>query len=71
MNNFYNTAVENLGIKQNTGYDKSVEGIEDPVEAAIHKFGNHPSILKLNEIVKDKNVEQFNFSKINIYKMEL
>ena len=70
MNNFYNTEVENLGIKQNTGYEKSVEGFEDPEEATIHKFGNHHIILKINEIVKDKNVEQFNFSKINIDKME-
>ena len=70
MNNFYSTAVENLGIKQNTGYEKNIDGFEDPVEAAIHKFSNHPSILKINEMVNDKNVEQFNFAKITTERME-
>ena len=70
MNHFYSTAVENLGIKQVTGFEKNVDGFEDPVEAAINKFSNHPSILKIKEMANDKDVEQFNFARISTEKME-
>ena len=35
----------------------------DPIDAILHKFYNHPSILKIRENVK--LTETFNFSKIN------
>ena len=47
MNQFYSTAVENLGIKQVTGFQKNVDGFEDPVEAAINKLSNHTSWLQI------------------------
>ena len=70
MYRIYSTTVENLCIKQITGYEKNVDGFEDPVEAAINKFSNHPSILKIKEMVNNKNLEQFNFAKISTEKME-
>ena len=70
MNNFYNIAVKNLGIEQNTGYEQYVDDIDDPVDAAILKFKNHPSILKIKEIVKAENIEPFDFIKISTAEME-
>ena len=35
----------------------------DPIDAILHKFYNHPSILKIRENVKLS--ETFTFSKIN------
>ena len=65
MNMFYKNAVENLAIEQNIGFEQSIEGIEDSIEAAIHKFEYHPSIIKIKEKVKDINRQPFNFSKVD------
>ena len=70
MGNFYKTAVDNIGINKITGYEQSIDGIDDPIEAAVQKFANHPSILKINEVMKDKGIEPFNFSKIDREVME-
>ena len=71
LSDFFNNAVKNLGTdKKNTGKEQFVNGIEDPLEAAIHKFGNHPSILKINEMVKNKDIEPLNFTQISTEYME-
>ena len=69
MNTFYKTAVENLGIEQNTCYELSTVGIEDPVESAIYKFSSHPSILKIKEMVK--STEQFSFTNVDTEQIEI
>ena len=67
FNTFFKDAVENLQIEQNIGNVQSTEGIDDPIDAAIHKFKNHPSILKIGEIVGDKlTANEFCFENINI-----
>ena len=60
-----------MGIDQNTGYEHPTDGIGDPVDAAINKYDNHPSILKIKEMVNDKNTEPFNFTKIDTEYMEM
>ena len=70
MSNFFRTAVENLGIEKTTGYEQATVGIDDPVEADIHKFEKHPSVLKIKDMIKGKGIEQFNFSKIDAEVME-
>ena len=70
LNDFFKSAVLKLGIYQNIGFVQTVEDIQDPIEAAIHKFEQHPSIIKIKEVVGDKIIERFNFSNIDVKEME-
>ena len=61
LNSFLKNAVPNLGINEDTGFTQTTEGIIDPIDAAIHKFEKHPSILKIKEVVGDTE-NMLNFS---------
>ena len=47
MNEFFVTVTDSLGINENSNNENATEGISDPVEKAVQKFANHPSILKI------------------------
>ena len=48
---FFETAVDSLGIKENVSVlDISINS-EDPVDIAIIKYREHPSIIKITENV--------------------
>ena len=51
LNSFFENAVASLGIPQIDGHLVDPGNIRDPIEAIIKKYSNHPSILKINEIV--------------------
>ena len=51
FNDFFKNAVTNLNLEKNTGYEENTNGITDPVELAVFKLKNHPSINRINEIV--------------------
>ena len=71
FNEFFKNAVKNLNIDQNIDHIVYTEGIDDPIDAAIHKFENHPSISKIREVVGVKSAPmQFEFKHINIEDME-
>ena len=62
MNESFSAKLVNLDIKGYT-YVQSNETRTDPVNDALHKFKDHPSILKIKERV---NVgEKFSFSLVN------
>ena len=65
FSDFFENAVKNLGIEENSEYIQSVDNIDDPVEAAIHKFRKHPSIIKIKEIVEG-NMEEFHFKEVEL-----
>ena len=44
MNEFFVTVTDSLGINENSNNENATEGISDPVEKAVQKFANHPSI---------------------------
>ena len=46
--------------KQNN--ENTTEGITDPVDKAVYKFSNHPSILKIKDHCQ--NVGSFHFQKV-------
>ena len=48
FNSFFETAVESLGIKENVSESISPE---DPIDIAIMKYREHPSIIKITENV--------------------
>ena len=45
FNDFFEKAVENLGIVENTSFLTDTSDITDIVEKVFRKFENHPSIL--------------------------
>ena len=62
MNEFFVPVTDSLGINENSGYENAMEGIADPIDKAVHKFSNHPSILKINE--QYQNAGSFYFKKV-------
>ena len=62
MNEFFITATDSLGINENSNYENTTEGILHPVDKAIHKFSNHPSILKIKDLYQ--NADFFNFQTV-------
>ena len=62
INNFFVTAVSTLELKNNGALLNDANHLLDPVEKALHKFKDHPSIL---EIKKNVNTEvKFSFSSV-------
>ena len=53
LNTFFESAVKNLEITDPTDYLEDVKNTSDPIDAAILKFRNHPSIKRINENVKE------------------
>ena len=62
MNEFFVTVTDSLGINENSNYENTTEGIIDPVDKAVHKFSNHPNILKIKDHYK--NAGSFYFQKV-------
>ena len=61
MSEFF-VSVDSLGINENSGHENATEGIADPIDKAVHKFSNHPSILKIKE--QYQNAGSFYFQKV-------
>ena len=55
MNEFFVSVTDSLGIKENSGY-------ENATDKAVHKFSNHPSILKIKNHYQ--NAGSFHFQKV-------
>ena len=49
INKFFVTIAESLSIRETPNKPASTEGLPDPVFAAINKFSNHPSIIKIKD----------------------
>ena len=62
MNEFFVTVTDSLGINENSNYENATEGIIDPVDRAVRKFSNHPSILKIKDHFQ--NSGSFYFQKV-------
>ena len=62
MNEFFVTVTDSLGIDETSNYENTTEGITDPVDKAVYKFSNHPSILKIKDHCQ--NVGSFHFQKV-------
>ena len=62
---FFNEIVPNLDTKVDEGYLCNASNISDPIEKAIQKYKNHPSISIIKKMVStvDKN-NKFSFEPI-------
>ena len=47
MNECFVTVTDSFGINDNFSDENATDGITDPIEKAVIKFSNHPSILKI------------------------
>ena len=68
FNNYFVTVTETLGIAENLDNVRSTEGIIDPVEKAIEKYANHPSIKTV--LTRFPVVAGFSFEHVTISKIE-
>ena len=67
LNTYFSESVNNLEIKENNYIVNSCDHISDPINKALHKFDNHPSILKIRGKV---NGVKFKFSPVTLGKLE-
>ena len=64
FNNYYSNAVKSLNLQCDSEHLIDVSDETDPIERAIKKFKNHPSIINVNQnIPKTTN---FEFSQVDI-----
>ena len=62
MNELFVTVTSPLGINENSNCQNTTEGITYPIDKAVYKFSNHPSILKIKDHCQ--NVVSFHFQKV-------
>ena len=65
FNNFFEQAVDNLGIQEyQSDHNIDINSIsDDPIDYAIAKYKNHPSIIMINENVSFES--RFSFTTVN------
>ena len=64
FNNYYSNAVKSLNLQCDSEHVSDVSDETDPIERAIKKFKNHPSIINVNQnIPKTTN---FEFAQVDI-----
>ena len=69
FNTFFKEAVNKLDIKENSYITNlGLSNFEDPVDIAIEKFKDHPSILKIKRMVS--NSSDFTFSETSLIVVE-
>ena len=63
---FFKEAVDKLDIIENTQHlNLEARNIEDPIDAAIALYENHPSILKIREVVSP-DCDEFKFRNVTL-----
>ena len=68
LNSFFSNIVKNLKIPGYKTHSHSLfENVSDPILKVILKYRNHPSILTIGEVYKNKSNKQplFSFSQAN------
>ena len=70
FNNFFSNIVNKLGIEDVPADESNLSNIDDPISKAIAKYENHPSILRIKNYMKEKDLNfSFEFvDKPNIFK---
>ena len=67
LNSFFSNIVKNLKIPRYRPYNDSLfENVSDPILKVILKYRNHPSILTIRKVCKNKSKKQplFSFSQV-------
>ena len=69
LSKYFENAVKSLDILECRDTLTPVDGLEDPIDIAIKKYENHPSIFVINEKVS-LNPQRFSFTGTNLGEME-
>ena len=64
FNNFFSNIVNELGIEDVPDDEPNLSKIDDPISKAIAKYENHPSILRIKNYMKEKDLN-FSFEFVN------
>ena len=67
FNDFFTNAVKNLNIVIDTALISNTDHIEDPIEKALEKYKNYPSIGKIKEVNGD--IIRFSYKNSSITEM--
>ena len=67
FNGFFIDAVSSLAIEENRALIDDVDDLYDPVERAVKKFGNHPSIIDIKKNVSVTS--KFSFCEVDVTDM--
>ena len=59
LNQYFSAAVNSLDIIENKSLLTETKNLEDPIEMAIKKFENHPSVLSIKETISINELFQF------------
>ena len=59
FNNFFVNIVPNLGIKTQHEFLNTTDNSQDPIENAIYKYENHPSIILIKKYMEEANSSVF------------
>ena len=65
MNSFFSNIVTNLKIPAYADSNSNLENVSDPIIKLILKYRDHPRILTLGEVCKEKSDSPFLFTGID------
>ena len=65
MNSFFSNIVTNLKIPAYADSNSNLENVSDPIIKLILKYRDHPSILTIGEVCKEKSDSPFLFTGID------
>ena len=68
FNHYFANITGSLGISEDQSLLSGTNGIKDPVEKAIKKYENHPSIRKIQECYE---LNQFEFKPVTVNEIHL
>ena len=68
FNHYFANITGSLGISEDQSLLSGTNGIKDPVEKAIKKYENHPSIRKIKEYYE---LNQFEFKPVTVNEIHL
>ena len=68
LNDYFVTVTDSLGLIENCETITSTEGVTDPIDQALIKYSNHPSIRKIRSLVQNDSL--FHFNNVSVQEME-
>ena len=68
LHKYFVNVTDSLGITENSEIITSTDGVTDPIDQALSKYSNHPSIRKIRSLVQNDGL--FHFNNVSIEEME-
>ena len=69
LNNYFVTITDSLGLTENSDVITNTEDLTDPIDKAITKYSNHPSIRNIRNFAHNENT--FHFDKVSVEDMKI